>query len=139
MSLPLELLTTPALCEDAQTELQLEIDDLTLRQANYDHRDGKATIRAADMAAEITILDQDITDLTNQLANMAADSRYRPRREAELRAAVKRRGDLAAALDSNGPVAVFRLAVDARQVAVQVAELNLAKAALAAHRASLPA
>ncbi|MBO2011684.1 hypothetical protein [Hymenobacter negativus] len=139
MAYPVELLTDHAMCDEALKDIQTELDDLTFRQTSYDHRDGKATARATDITGEITGLDQDITSLNSQLATMASDSKYRPRREAELRAAVKRRGDLGAAKVTRGPVAAFRLAVDLRQVVVQVAELNQAKTEVTNHRGTLPA
>ncbi len=139
MALPIELLTTRALCDEVLAELQIELDDLTLRKANYDRRDDKATARATDIGEELATLDRDVADLTAQLAAMPADSKYRPRREAELRTAVKRRGDLAAAQVTRGPVAAFGAAVDLRQVSAQVAELTTAKAEVTARRAALPA
>lgn len=139
MAYPVELLTDQAMCDEALDDIQTELDDLAFRQTSYDHRDGKATARAADITEEITGLDQDITSLNSQLATMAADSKFRPRREAELRTAVKRRGDLGAAQTTRGPVAAFRVAVDLRQVVVQIDELNQAKAAVTAHRATVPA
>jgi chromosome segregation ATPase len=139
MAFPVELLTTRALCDEALAELQTELDDLTFRQASYDRRDDKATARATDIGEEIAVLDRDVADLTAQLAAMPADSKYRPRREAELRTAVKRRGDLGAAQASRGPLVAFRTAVDLRQVAAQVAELTTATAEVTARRATLPA
>ena len=59
--------------------------------------------------------------------------------EAELRAAVKRRGDLGAALNSRGPVLAFRIAVDLRQVTQSLAVLNEARQEVVDHRATLPA
>ncbi|MFD2784516.1 hypothetical protein [Hymenobacter rubripertinctus] len=139
MAFPVELLTDRAMCDTALADLQTELDDLTFRQTSYDHRDDKATARATDISAEIIILDQDISSLTAQLATLASDSKYRLRREAELRAAVKRRGDLGAAQTTRGPVVAFRLAVDLRQVVAQVTELTQAKTEVTAHRATLPA
>ena len=139
MAYPVELLTDFAMCDEALADIQNELEDLTFRQTSYDHRDGKATVRATSITGEIADLDQDITELNTQLASMAADSKYRPRREAELRDAVKRRGDLGAVKATRGPVPAFRLAVDLRQVVVQVAELNQAKTEVTAHRATLSA
>ncbi|MGY3091005.1 hypothetical protein ACVWYF_004069 [Hymenobacter sp. UYAg731] len=127
------------MCDEVLDDLQTELDDLTFRQTSYDHCDGKASARATDTTDEISTLDQDITILTAQLADMPTESKYRPRREAELRTAVKRRGDLGAAQTTRGPVAAFRVAVDLRQVVVQVAELTQAKTEVTAHRATLPA
>ena len=139
MAFPVELLTTRALCDEATAELDTELDELTFRQTTYDHRNDKAADRATDLGEEITILDQDITSLNSQLDTLAADSKYRPRREAVRRAATTRRGDLGAAQTTRGPVAAFRLAVNARQVAAQLAELTQAKTEVAVHRATLPA
>jgi hypothetical protein len=133
------MLTDRAMCDEVLGDIQSELEDLSFRQTSYDHRDGKASARATSITEEITGLDQDIASFTTQLANMAADSKYRPRRAAELRDAVKRRGDLGAAQVTRGPVAAFRLAVDLRQVVVQVAELNQAKTEVTSHRATLSA
>ncbi len=139
MAFPVALLTDHAMCDEALDDLQTELDDLTFRQTSYDHRDSKASTRAIDITGEISGLDQDITTLNTQLAALAADSKLRPRREAELRAAVKRRGDLGAAQVTRGPVAAFRVAVDLRQIVVQVTELTQAKTEVTAHRATLSA
>ncbi len=139
MAFPVALLTDHAMCDAALADLQTELDDLTFRQTNYDHRDSKANTRATDITGEISDLDKDITSLNSQLATLATDSKYRPRREAELRTAVKRRGDLGAVVVTHGPVAAFRLAVNLRQIVVQVAELNQAKTEVTAHRATLSA
>lgn len=139
MAFPVELLTTRTLCDEVLAELQTELDDLTFRQTSYDRRDDKATARATDISEELATLDRDVADLTAQLAAMPTDSKYRPRREAELRTAIKRRGDLGAAQATRGPVAAFRTAVDLRQVTAQVAELTTAKAEVTARRATLPA
>ena len=137
MAFPVALLTDHAMCDAALDDLQTELDDLTFRQTSYDHRDSKASTRATDITDDISSLDKDITSLNTQLATLAADSKIRPRREAELRAAVKRRGDLGAAVVTRGPVSAFRLAVNLRQIVVQVAELNQAKTEVTAHRATL--
>jgi len=139
MAYPVELLTDQAMCDEVLDDIQTELEDLTFRQTSYGHRDGKATARATDITGEITDLDKDIASLNSQLPTMAADSKYRPRREAELRDAVKRRGDLGAAKATRGPVSAFRLAVDLRQVVVQIAELNQAKAEVTAHRPTVSA
>ncbi|RSK42715.1 hypothetical protein [Hymenobacter perfusus] len=138
MAFPVELLTTQAQCNDVLSDLQTELKDFTVRQTNYDYRDEKATDRAADLNQEALTLDRDIADLNRELAAMAADSKRRPRAEADLRAYVKRRGDLGARTSQN-PVTAFRLAVDARQVAVQVPELQQAMAEVTAHRVTLAA
>ena len=139
MAFPVELLTDCAMCDEALDDIQTELDDLAFRQTSYDHRDTKASTRATGITGEISDLDKDITSLNSQVATMATDNKYRPRREAELRAAVKRRGDLGAAVVTRGPVAAFRLAVDLRQVVVQVAELTQAKTEVTAHRSTLSA
>lgn len=136
MAFPVELLTTQAQCDDVLDDLQTELKDFTIRQTNYDYRDEKATDRAADLNQEALTLDRDIADLNRELAAMAPDSKRRPRAEADLRAYTKRRGDLSARTAQN-PVTAFRLAVDARQVAVQVPELQQAIAEVTAHRATL--
>ncbi len=110
------MFATRALCDEVLTELQTGLDDLTLRKANYDRRDDKATARATDISEGLAVLDHDVADLTARVAAMPADSKYRPRREAELRMAVKRCGDLSAAHTTRGPIAAFRAATDLRQV-----------------------
>ncbi|WP_046246760.1 hypothetical protein [Hymenobacter terrenus] len=139
MAYPVESLTTQSMCDEVLEDIQIELDDLTYRQTTYDHRDDKASARAASITEEIGVLDKDISDLNNQLAGMAPDSKYRPRREAELRTAVKRRGDLGAAQTTLGAVAAFRITLNLRQVVVQIEELNKAKAEVIAHRPTVPA
>ena len=138
MAFPVELLTNFALCDAALADLQTELDDLTYRQTTYAHRDGKATTHAGEVNQEIATLDTDITKYNTDIPTMTAGSKSRLRREAELRAAVKRRGDLGAALGTSGPVAAFRGAVDLAQVVGAVGVLNAAKAEVTAHRATLP-
>lgn len=138
MVFPVALLTSRPQCDAVLEDLQTELEDFLVRQTNYNHRDDRASDRAADNNSEITSVDRHIANLNRELADMTPDDKYRPRREAELRAAVKRRGDLGAQLATN-PVMAFRLAVNARQVAVQIPELQQAIAEVTARRDTLAA
>lgn len=139
MAFPVELLTDQALCDAALADLDSEISDLTYRQTTHAHHDDKYASWAEDMTQEIATLDSDIARYNADIPTMTEGSKSRLRREAELRAAVKRRGDLGAALLSRGPVQAFRTAVDLQQVTQSLAVLNNARQEVTTHRATVPA
>jgi len=137
---PVELLTTIALCDAAEAEVDNEIVDLEHRKSNYTYNNGKASERAEDVTEEIETLDSDIAKYNADIPGMKA-GKMRLKREAELRAAVKRRGDLGATLQSTtqGPVGAYRVAVDLRQITKSLDVLAEAKADIIAHRDTLTA
>lgn len=140
MASPVELLTTQAQCDEVLADLRQDETDFNLRLANSANRGGKASSRASSVSREITTLDRDIADLNRELAAMAPDSKRRPEAEADMRAYVKRRGDLVASQQTTrNPTSAFRLAVMARQIAVQLLEIQQAITEVTAHRATLTA
>jgi hypothetical protein len=135
------LLTTIALCDAAEAEIDSEITDVKHQQDNYAYSKGKASERAEEVNQEIATLDSDIAKYNADIPGMTPGSKNRLKREAELRTAVKRRGDLGALLQSNtqGPVGAYRVAVNLRQVVKSLEVLNEAKADIIAHRDTLTA
>ncbi|MFD2785881.1 hypothetical protein [Hymenobacter rubripertinctus] len=137
MPFPVQLLTTQAECDTALAALSLELRVFSVRDQvldlQADQSAGRATNRAQDLAAATA----SITSLTPVLATLTPGTTdYAAMNKLLLRA--QRRGeDLSATASAQTPTEAFLKAVDVRQVAVQVPELELAIAEVTARRAAL--
>jgi len=141
MIFPVHLLLTWAHCDAVLTALGLERRVFTVQDSVLDLRSDQATDRATAKATERQNLTDTITRLTPVVAGLTAGTVERLTNERLLKAATRRLEDLnvVPATGAGGAVSAFLQAVDVRQVAVQVPELDDAIAQVTAHRATLTA
>ncbi|GAA4033919.1 hypothetical protein GCM10022409_17810 [Hymenobacter glaciei] len=141
MPFPVNLLLTWADCDAAKESLELELRVFTVRDSVLDLRADQATDRATDRASTRQSLTDTVARLTPLVAGLAAGTAERLTNERLLRSATRRLEDLnvAPVAGAGAGVTAFLQAVDVRQVAVQVPELQQAIAEVTAHRATLTA
>lgn len=141
MPFPVELLTTWAECDAALTALNRELREFTLNDQVLDLRADKSAERVSDRAAALQSAQDEVTRLTPQVASMATGTREHRYLDRLLIQATRRVQDLSLppAPGTQTKVDAFLQAVDVRQVAVQVPELEQAIVEVTAHRATLSA
>lgn len=141
MSFPVNLLLTWADCDSAKEALLLELRVFTVRDSVLDLRADQATDRATGRADTRQTLTDTVARLTPLVAGLTAGTAERLTNERLLRSATRRLEDLnvVPVAGAGANVAAFLQAVDVRQVAVQVPELEQAIAEVTAHRATLTA
>ncbi|TGE17223.1 hypothetical protein [Hymenobacter elongatus] len=141
MPFPVTLLRTKAECDVALTALTRELREFTLNDQVLDLRADKSAERASDRTAALQQAQAEVTRLTPQVADATPGTREHRFLDRLLTQASRRVQDLSLppAPGSQTPADAFLQAVDVRQVAVQVPELEAAIAEATAHRATLPA
>jgi hypothetical protein len=141
MIFPVSLLLTWADCDAVLSALNLELRVFTVRDSVLDLRSDQATGRATGKATNRQTLTDTIARLTPLVAGLTAGSMERLTNERLLKTATRRLEDLneVPATGTGAAVTAFLQAVDVRQVAVQVPELNDAIAQVTTHRATLRA
>jgi capsule polysaccharide export protein KpsE/RkpR len=137
MAFPVHLLTTIADCDAVLTEAQAELRTFQVRESVLDLKDDTTTASATATAAELTDLDATIAQLTSIIPTLSAGSKIRRTNERALRTATRRREDLTLNQPTQNAVTALLKALDARQVTVQVAEIQQFIAEVTAHRATL--
>lgn len=137
MAYPVQLLTSIADCDAVLADAQAELRTFQVRSSVLDLRDDNTTASATETAAELTDLDATIALLTPLIPTMAAGSKLRLTNERALRTASRRREDLTLAQPTRSGVAALLQALDARQIQVQVTEIEQCIAEVTAHRATL--
>ncbi|RAK64050.1 hypothetical protein DLM85_19085 [Hymenobacter edaphi] len=135
------MLRTQAECDTALTSLNRELREFTLNDQVLDLRADKSAERAAERATALQTATAEVTRLTPQVAGLAVGTREHRFLDRLLTQAKRRVEDLSlpAAPGTKTPVDAFLQAVDVRQVAVQVPELEKAIDEVTAHRATLSA
>lgn len=140
MAFPVSLLATRAQCEDALTSLRQEKRVLDLQNQTTDLRADQAGDRAAARATDLADAQASVARLTPLVADLTPGSTEHALTSRLLVRATRRVEDLAAAsATAADPVAAFLKAVDQRQLAVQLPELEAAIAEVAARQQALPA
>ncbi|UOQ73708.1 hypothetical protein [Hymenobacter cellulosilyticus] len=141
MPFPVALLTTQAECDAALAALQRELREFTLNDEVLDLRADKSAERAQDRAKALQQAKDEVARLTPQVAAMTAGTREHRFLDRLLTQATRRVQDLSLppAPGTKTPVDAFLQAVDGRQVAVQVPELEQAIQEVTNHRPTLAA
>ncbi|WP_035557862.1 hypothetical protein [Hymenobacter sp. IS2118] len=141
MPFPVQLLLNWADCDTAREALQLELRVFTVRDSVLDLRADQATDRATDRASVRQTLTDTVARLTPVVAALTPGTAEHLTNERMLRSATRRLEDLSVVPVSGAAanITAFLQAVDVRQVAVQVLELELAIAEVTARRAVLTA
>jgi hypothetical protein len=139
MALDLTLLTTKAECDDALADLAAELDGYQHRTANLDYAATQADRSTADVAARLAGVQAEIDSYTAMLNVPNMPAALKKQTESKLRRATDRKDNLAERSQARTGAAAFLAAVDAEQVAAQVATLTSAQAAVSSRKAALPA
>ncbi|WP_345222736.1 hypothetical protein [Hymenobacter koreensis] len=139
MPFPVELLTTPAECDTVLTALNQERRVFTVRDQVLDLQADQSADRATDRNQDLAAATASVTRLTPLVAGLTPGSAEHATLDRLLTRAQRRVEDLStpAASAARTPTAAFLKAVDVRQVAVQVLELEAAIAEVTARRAAL--
>ncbi|WP_223649204.1 hypothetical protein [Hymenobacter psoromatis] len=139
MALDLTLLTTQAECDEALADLAAELETYQHRNDNLDYAASQAGRTLGDVTARLAGVQAEIDSYTAMLnvPNMLAS--LRKQTESRLRRANDRKDNLAERGQARTGSAAFLAAVDAEQVAAQVATLTSAQQAVTTRKAALPA
>ncbi len=136
MPFPVQLLTTQAECDTVLDALNLELRVFTVRDQVLDLAADQSADRATDRAKELADATTSVTRLTPIVAGLQSGTAEHTSLSKMLTRAQRRVEDLGTGASPQTPTAAFLKAVDVRQVAVQVPELELAIAEVTAHRAT---
>ena len=141
MPFPVELLRTKAECDTALASLSTELRVFTVRDQVLDLRADQSADRATTRAAALQEATAEVSRLTPLVASLTPGSGEYYTLNRLLTRAIRRVEDLSigTAPTAQTPVAAFLQAVDVRQVAVQVPELEQAIAEVTTHRTTVPA
>jgi len=140
MAFPVALLPTRAHCDATLASLRQEKRVLDLQNQTFDLHADQAGERATARTADLTEAQNSVTQLTPLVAGLTPGSPEYILNNRLLVRATRRVQDLtapAAASTAADPVNAFLKAVDVRQVAVQLPELDTAIAEVEAHKATL--
>ncbi|MFD2784132.1 hypothetical protein [Hymenobacter rubripertinctus] len=133
------ILITRADCDTATAELDFELKTFSTRDATLDLADERGDRAQASASAQLASLDGRIAAAENLLAATGIAAELREATTDDLALLRAQRTKLDKRTRQQGGVRRFLAAVDAQQVADQVATLTAARAGVAAHRATLPA
>ena len=139
MPLDVTPLTTRAECDEALAELNAELDGYAVRNTNLEYADRRAERTEADADGRLASVEAEIAAYTAILAAPGITPALRKQNETKLRRANDRKDNLTDRGSARTGVARLLAAVDAEQIAAQVAVLTQAKDEVTAHRATLPA
>ena len=141
MPFPVELLRTQAECDDALAALTSELRVFTVRDQVLDLRADQSAERASSRATALQDATAEVNRLTPLVASLTLGSGEYYTLNRLLTRATRRIEDLSTgtAPTAQTPVAAFLQAVDVRQVAVQVPELEQAIVEVTARRAIVTA
>ena len=132
------LLTSRAECDAATTELDFELKTFSARDLNLDVADDRGERAQASGTAQLAALDGKISAAQSLLAAPGIAPDLHDATTDDLALLQAQRTKLAKRTRQQAGVARFLAAVDAQQVADQVATLTAAKAGVATRRAALP-
>jgi hypothetical protein len=140
MPFPVNLLTTHAQCDTVTEALTQEKRVLALQNETTDLRADQAGDRATARAAALTAAQASVAKLTPLVAGLTEGTPEYLTLNRMLTQASRRVQDLSTpTTTATDPAVAFLKAVDVRQVAVQLPELDGALAEVAAHRPTLSA
>jgi chromosome segregation ATPase len=139
MTLDLTLLTTKAECDEALTELTAELEAYTNRTDNLDYAGRQADRAQSDVSARLAGVQAEIDSYTAMLQVPGLSVALKKQTESKLRRATDRKDNLAERGSARTGADAFLAAVDAEQLAAQVATLTAAQQAVATRKAALPA
>lgn len=139
MPIDVTVLTTRAECDDALTDLEAELDGYAVRNTTLAYADRRTDRTQADAEGRLAGVEAEIAAYTSILAAPGITPDLRRQNETKLRRATDRRDNLTDQGSARGGVARLLAAVDAEQVAAQVAVLTQAQSAVVAYRNTLPA
>lgn len=138
MALDLTLLTTRAECDEALADLATELETYQHRNDNLDYAAGQADRTLGDVTARLAGVQAEIDSYTAMLNVPNMPATLRKQTESRLRRANDRKDNLAERNSARTGSAAFLAAVDAEQVAAQVATLTSAQQAVATRKGALP-
>ena len=139
MALDLTLLTTKAECDTVLADLAAELDTYQQRDSTLDYQDRQATRTKDEVTARLAGVNAEIAAYTAILATPNLTDTLRKQNESKLRRATDRKDNLSERGDSRAGAAAFLAAVDADQIAAQVAVLTGAQTQVTTRKAALPA
>jgi len=139
MALDLTLLTTKAECDEALDDLQAELAGYQHRTVNLDFTAAQADRSTADVTARLAGVQAENDSYTAMLNVPNMPTALKRQTESKLRRANDRKDNLNDRDQAHTGAAAFLAAVDAEQIAAQVATLTSAQAAVTTRKAALPA
>ncbi|SHK39998.1 hypothetical protein [Hymenobacter psychrotolerans] len=139
MNLKYDTLTTRAECDAALAEVEFELKTYLTRDATGELADERADRTQASTSSQLARVEARIASSEAVLATAGIDDETRETTTDELAALRVQRTRLAKRQRQATGLARFLAAVDAEQVAQQVATLSSVKDGIAAHRATLAA
>ena len=139
MALALSLLTTKAECDTVLADLAAELDTYQQRDSTLDYQDRQSARTKDDVTARLAGVTAEIAAYTAILATPNLTEALRKQNESKLRKANDRKDNLSERGEARTGAAAFLAAVDADQVAAQVAVLTGAETQVTTRKAALPA
>jgi hypothetical protein len=139
MPIDVTVLTTRAECDEVLAGLEAELDGYAVRTTNLEYADRRTDRTQADAEGRLAGVEAEIAAYTAILAAPGITPALRKQNETKLRRANDRRDNLTDSGSARSAAARLLAAVDAEQVAAQVAVLTEAKTAVTAHRNTLSA
>ncbi|RSK42852.1 hypothetical protein [Hymenobacter perfusus] len=126
MPFPIQLLTTQVECDTVLEALNLELRVFTVRDQVLDLQADQSADRATDRALDLAAAQASVTRLTPVVAGLTPGTSEHSSLSKMLTRAQRRVEDLSASpgTSTQTPTDAFLKAVDVRQVAVQVPELQ---------------
>ena len=139
MALDITLLTTKAECDEALADLAAELETYQHRTDNLDYAATQAGRTLSDVTVRLAGVQAEIDSYTAMLNTLNMPATLKKQTESRLRRANDRKDNLTERNQARTSSAAFLAAVDAEQVAAQVATLTSAQQAVTARKAALPA
>ncbi|MBG8553637.1 hypothetical protein [Hymenobacter guriensis] len=134
-----DTLKTQADCDAATASLTLELRTYQHRDYNLNYADENAATQATTNAARLAKATADVARYTEDLARPGQTPAEKTRTQLALITATAQRDRYALTSEALTGASAYLSDVDADQIDAQVAVLTAAKAAVAAHRATLSA
>ncbi|AWM31605.1 hypothetical protein DDQ68_01645 [Hymenobacter nivis] len=132
------MLTTKADCDEALAGLAAELETYQHRNDNLDYAAGQADRSLGDVTARLAGVQAEIDSYTAMLNVPNMPASLKKQTESRLRRAHDRKDNLSERTQARTGSPAFLAAVDAEQVAAQVATLTGAQQAVATRKAALP-
>ncbi len=133
------LLTTKSECDEALADLAAELETYQHRTDNLDYTATQAGRALSDVTARLAGVQAEIDSFTSMLNTPNMPATLKKQTESRLRRANDRKDNLTERNQARTGSAAFLAAVDAEQVAAQVATLTSAQQAVTTRKAALPA
>ncbi|GAB3829182.1 hypothetical protein [Hymenobacter jeollabukensis] len=137
MAYSVNLLTSVAECDVLLDQAAADLKRLNNRAANIDYARDASSDVATEIQAEMAGLDAEIDSLTDLVPTLAAGTKVRKQKEADLRHATTRRADLTDRQEARGPVALLTRERQQAETTARITELNDFIAAVEARKTAL--